>query len=74
MRCGTPVVCTNLPGVTVPIKKTGMGEIVPIENSKALAEAIIKVLKNQKQYIQSKEKIEQIFGFKKTIDFYEKNF
>lgn len=74
MSCGTPVVCTNLPGVRIPILKTGMGKIVPLKNSAALAEGITKIVKNKEKYIQPKEKIEQIFDFEKTIDFYEKNF
>ncbi len=45
MICGTPAVATNLPGVRQPIQSTGMGEIVPIKDSQALAEAIIRVLK-----------------------------
>ena len=29
MSCGTPVVATDLPGVRMPVKMTGMGRIVP---------------------------------------------
>ncbi|MFN2303297.1 MAG: glycosyltransferase family 4 protein [Anaerolineales bacterium] len=44
MSCGTPVVATDLPGVRQPILSTGMGKIVPIQDSEALAKAIIVVL------------------------------
>jgi hypothetical protein len=29
--CGTPVVASNLPGVRQPVRMTGMGEVVPVE-------------------------------------------
>lgn len=45
MTCGTPVVATDLPGVRQPVRLTGMGEIVPIKDSEALANAIIRVLR-----------------------------
>ncbi|HSX09251.1 MAG TPA: glycosyltransferase family 4 protein [Candidatus Saccharimonadales bacterium] len=71
MYCGTPVVATNLPGVRVPIKETGMGEIVPIRDSKALADAIGTVLHNKKKYVQSKEKIHTIFSEEKIVNEYK---
>lgn len=46
MICGAPVVATNLPGVRQPVQSTGMGKIVPIQDSKALAEGIIQVLES----------------------------
>lgn len=50
MICGAPVVATNLPGVRQPVQFTGMGRIVPIQNSHALAEGIIQVLKSSDIY------------------------
>ena len=44
MTCGTPVVATNLPGVRQPVQSTGMGQIVPQRNSRALAEGVLEVL------------------------------
>ena len=44
MICGAPVVATDLPGVRQPVKSTGIGKIVRIKNSQALAEGIIQVL------------------------------
>ncbi len=46
MTCGTPVVATDLPGVRQPVQSTGMGQIVPPRDPKALAEAILQVLDN----------------------------
>jgi glycosyltransferase involved in cell wall biosynthesis len=47
---GTPTIASNLPGVRVPSKLTGMGEVVPIGDSKALAEAIQNVISNPEAY------------------------
>jgi glycosyltransferase involved in cell wall biosynthesis len=44
MFCGTPVVATDLPGVRHAVGSTGMGRIVPPQNSPALAQAILDVL------------------------------
>jgi len=46
LTCGTPVVATDLPGVRQPVNKTGWGQIVPIKEPGALADAIIQVLKS----------------------------
>ncbi len=71
MMMGIPVVATDLPGVRIPIQKTGMGKIVPIKNSQKLAEAIIEVLLNKKKYIKDKESIKKEFSLEKTVKFYE---
>lgn len=50
MICGTPVVASDLPGVRQPVQTTGMGKIVPIRNSAALAEAILEVIDHPQEY------------------------
>lgn len=40
MREGVPVVVSDLPGVRVPVRETGRGMVVPIRDSKAIANAI----------------------------------
>jgi len=45
MILGTPVVASDLPGVRQPVLTTGMGKIVPPRDSRALAEAVIDVLR-----------------------------
>lgn len=42
---GTPIVASDLPGVRQPVLQTGMGKIVPIRDSQALASAIIDILR-----------------------------
>lgn len=45
MRWGVPVVASNLPGVRVPVQKTGMGIIVPPRDADSIAEALVAVRK-----------------------------
>ena len=44
LMSGTPVVSTDLPGVRQPAIQSGFGKIVPVKDSKALAEAILECL------------------------------
>jgi glycosyltransferase involved in cell wall biosynthesis len=70
MLCGTPVCASNLPGVRVAIQTTGMGEIVPICDSSALAEAIIKILQNPQRYHREREQIAAHFSIERTCEGY----
>jgi len=62
MAHGTPVVTTNLPGVTVPVHITGMGEIARVADSDDLGKKIIKVLANRKRYHGDTEAIRELFS------------
>lgn len=70
MLHGTPVVATDIPGVRVPIRLTGMGLIVPKENPGAIRDAVVRILVNRDRYILSKAEIEKIFGTEVTRDMY----
>ena len=72
MLCRTPVVASYLPGVRVPIKVTGMGELAKPRDSKDLASKIVKVLKYRRSYIKKREAIKKHFLFSRTISQYEK--
>jgi glycosyltransferase involved in cell wall biosynthesis len=74
MKCGTPVVASNLPGVRVPIQMTEMGEICEIKNSDDLAKKINLVLKKGKIHYQKRGKYLELFDYKKTVAEYEKIF
>ncbi|MGB9594522.1 MAG: glycosyltransferase family 4 protein, partial [Anaerolineae bacterium] len=74
MLCGTPVVASNLPGVRVPTRVTGMGETVPIRNEVALAEAVVRVIRNREQYVRPREEIERAFSLETTQKLYEELF
>ena len=47
LACGTPVISTEIVGVAEDVKKNNAGIIVPPKDSKALADAIIYILKNE---------------------------
>jgi glycosyltransferase involved in cell wall biosynthesis len=50
MSCGTPVIATDLPGVRVPVKTSGMGKIVPVADAGAIARAILDILNEPERY------------------------
>jgi glycosyltransferase involved in cell wall biosynthesis len=74
MLSGCPVVATNLPGVREPIRMTGMGEVVPIKDTRALADAIVRVLQNRERYVRPRQEIAELFALEKTVAAYEKLF
>lgn len=71
MLCGTPSICSDLPGVRVPVQTTGMGEVVPIANALALAEAIMHVCNNRSSYVKSRDAIAQHYSTERTVREYE---
>lgn len=74
MICGTPVVASDLPGVRQPVRMTGMGEVVPIADSAALAQGILKVLQNKSDYLGDSERIASEFSPDSTAARYESLF
>ena len=71
MLCGTPSIASNLPGVRQPPRMTGMGEVTPIGDSAALAEAILRVIKRQEDYSRPRRQIEDTFSLERTVSGYE---
>jgi len=71
MLCGTPSIASDLPGVRQPVLQTGMGEVVPIGDSAALAEAIIRVVGNQAEYVRPREEIAERWSTEQTAAGYE---
>jgi glycosyltransferase involved in cell wall biosynthesis len=47
---GVPAVASNLPGVRQPVTMTGMGEVVPIGEAGALAEALLRIFAHPENY------------------------
>ena len=74
MLSGCPVVATNLPGVREPIRMTGMGEVVPIKDAHALADAIVRVLQDRSKYVRPRQEIAEMFAIEKTVAAYEQLF
>jgi glycosyltransferase involved in cell wall biosynthesis len=70
MLNGTPVVASNLPGVRVPVETTGMGFVVPIGNTKALASAIGVTLRRPHEYQVPRQEVEKHFSVRRTADGY----
>jgi glycosyltransferase involved in cell wall biosynthesis len=50
MMNGTPCVASSLPGVRRPVQMTGMGKVVPIGDSAALAQAVLEILAEPGKY------------------------
>ena len=71
MLCGTPVVASDLPGVREPIRWTGMGELVPVGNARALGDAVGRVLTNRERYIRPRSEVALRFGLDPCLDRYE---
>ncbi len=71
MLCGTPVVTTDLPGVRVSIRTTGMGELVRPHDWRGLADALARVLGNRQRYATPRIDPRVAFDPARTIDAYE---
>ena len=75
MKCGTPGVATDLPGMRIPIKITKMGELFENKNVTDLADKIELVLKNGKKFYQKRAGNNlNKFDYQKSIREYEKIF
>ena len=71
MLCGAPSIASALPGVRQPVTLTGMGEVVPIGDSAALAQAVIRVLNDKAKYFRPRSEIEAQFNTPRTAELYE---
>jgi glycosyltransferase involved in cell wall biosynthesis len=71
MLCGTPSICSNLPGVRVPVQTTGMGLVTPIGDAPALAQAIVQVVQNRDRYVRPRSEIGQFYSTSKSVREYE---
>lgn len=67
MLSGTPVVASDLPGVRDPVRRTGMGLLVPPRDPTALAGAIEEVLTHRDRYVRSRVEIEEIYGYETSL-------
>ncbi|MCX7938125.1 MAG: glycosyltransferase family 4 protein, partial [Thermoflexales bacterium] len=66
MLCGTPSICSDLPGVRVPVQTTGMGEVVPVGDAEALAQAILRVYAHRERYVRPRHEIERYYSTERT--------
>ncbi len=70
MLCGTPSIASNLPGVRQPPRMTGMGDVVPVGDSRGLAESIIRVIQGKHDYVRPRAEIARIFSLDQTLEAY----
>jgi len=59
MMNGVPSIASNLPGVRQPVIRHGMGEIIPIGDSRELARAVFKISENKDKYIKGYQRIKE---------------
>ena len=69
---GVPSIASNLPGVRQPVLRHQMGEIIPIGDSKMLADAVNKIMGNYASYSDHYQGIAAQYAPKKTAQAYEK--
>lgn len=62
MVCGTPSVTTNLPGMCQPVLQYGMGKLFPINDSEKLADAVLDILKNPRDFESEQKLIRKRFS------------
>ena len=70
MLCGTPVVMTDTPGGRVPVRATGMGELVPPGDAAALGAGILRVLADRARYVKPRQEIARRFSAEASLDQY----
>jgi len=74
MLCGTPMVMTNIPGGRVPVTVTGMGKLAEQGNAQSIGQATVDILDDPEMYHKTRDEIEEIFSFQRTVDVYEDTF
>lgn len=74
MRVGTPVVASDLPGVREAVRRTGMGLTVPPGDARALAAAILRILRQPGEFRRPVEEIRQLFAPEPSLRLYEELF
>lgn len=71
MLCGTPSICSDLPGVRVAVQTTGMGKVVPIGDAAALSQAVMDVVEHRDDYLKPRSEISRHFSTERSLREYE---
>jgi glycosyltransferase involved in cell wall biosynthesis len=71
---GTPSIASDLPGVRQPVLQHKMGKVVPIGDSKALANAIIDIDNQKQAYIKDPKPIAEFYDPQTVAKRYEQLF
>ena len=59
---GVPVISSNLPGVRQPVLRHQMGRVIPIGDSRALAQAVRELVEEKKAYGERKTAIREMYA------------
>jgi glycosyltransferase involved in cell wall biosynthesis len=62
MMNGVPVISSNLPGVRQPVLRHQMGRVIPIGDSKSLAQAVRELVEEKKDYGDRKAVIREMYA------------
>ncbi len=71
LMCGTPVVTSDIPGARTIVRACGGGVLVEPRNPAALADGIVRVLRDPAPYTKPRAEIEALFGAERSLDAYE---
>lgn len=73
MLLGTPVISSDLPGVRLTVKLTGMGVSINVKNAKIFAGAIKRIIKERNRFTNRKfiERAQEVFSKEKVVNTYE---
>jgi glycosyltransferase involved in cell wall biosynthesis len=71
MMCGTPLVTANIPGARVAVQVTGAGLLVEPRDPRALADGIVRVLRDPAAYTKPRTEIEAVLGIERSLSEYE---
>ena len=74
MMNGVPCVASNLPGVRQPVKRHGMGRVIPIGDAASLAKAVIEILREKIDHAAESKDLSQIYSPDSIAEEYEKIF
>jgi len=68
MLWGIPVVASDAPGIRVPIKKTGMGILVPARDSNKISQAILEIYNNRSRYTAKRNLVAKEFNARRIAN------
>ena len=68
MLYGVPVVASNLPGMRVPVQKTGMGRLVRSADAPEIARAVVSLAADRDSYRKDTAGVEAVFSQRRAVD------
>lgn len=74
LMLGIPVVATDMPGVRMPIKTTGLGRIVPPRDPQALKNAILDLANGGVDVVSGKHEARRVYSLPSVVNQYESLF